>query len=105
MSLPLPAADLLALARQAGEAIMAIYASEFTISDKPDNSPVTEADYAVDRVLRESLPADGEGRVVVLATDGENLQGEPAAAAEALGLERSHLYKKIKALGIERPER
>jgi len=30
------------------------------------------------------LPADGEGRVVVLATDGENLQGEPAAAAEAL---------------------
>jgi DNA-binding NtrC family response regulator len=23
--------------------------------------------------------------------------------AEALGLERSHLYKKLKALGIERP--
>jgi DNA-binding NtrC family response regulator len=27
-----------------------------------------------------------------------------AATARELGLERSHLYKKVRALGIERPE-
>jgi myo-inositol-1(or 4)-monophosphatase len=31
------------------------------VQRKGDRSPVTEADYAVDRVLRESLPLDGEG--------------------------------------------
>ena len=27
-----------------------------------------------------------------------------SATADELGLERSHLYKKVKALGIERPD-
>jgi len=45
--------------------------------------PGSNLERAVSTAL-EMLPADGEGRVVVLATDGENLQGEPAAAAEAL---------------------
>ncbi len=31
------------------------------------------------------LPAEGEGRVLVLVTDGENLQGDVAAAARRLG--------------------
>jgi Ca-activated chloride channel family protein len=32
----------------------------------------------------ELLPEEGDGRVVVLVTDGENLQGDPEAAGEAL---------------------
>jgi transcriptional regulator of acetoin/glycerol metabolism len=34
----------------------------------------------------------------------EAQQWRMTAAAEQLGLERSHLYKKLRALGIERPE-
>ena len=42
-------------------------------------------------------------REVVLGTL-EAQRWRMTAAAERLGLERSHLYKKLKALGIERPE-
>ena len=42
-------------------------------------------------------------RAVVLKTLDQH-RWRMTAAATALGLERSHLYKKLKALGIERPE-
>ena len=41
-------------------------------------------------------------RGVILATLERN-RWKMTKTAEALGLERSHLYKKLKALGIERP--
>jgi DNA-binding NtrC family response regulator len=41
-------------------------------------------------------------RAVILATLERN-RWKMTKTAEALGLERSHLYKKLKALGIERP--
>ena len=51
--------------------------------------------------LRETMA--GFERQVVLQVLGEQ-QWRMTAAAERLGLERSHLYKKLKALGIEKPE-
>ncbi|MFT7582407.1 MAG: 3'(2'), 5'-bisphosphate nucleotidase [Myxococcota bacterium] len=43
------------LAVHAGEAIEAVRKRGFSVSDKADNSPVTEADLAADRVIREGL--------------------------------------------------
>jgi DNA-binding NtrC family response regulator len=51
--------------------------------------------------LRETL-ADLEREVVLGVLEAQ--QWRMTAAAEQLGLERSHLYKKLRALGIERPE-
>jgi Ca-activated chloride channel family protein len=45
--------------------------------------PGSNLERAADAALR-LLPAEGEGRVLVLVTDGENLQGDVAAAAERL---------------------
>ena len=51
--------------------------------------------------LRETLSR--VERHVVLRTLQAH-QWRMTAAAAALGLERSHLYKKLKALGIEKPD-
>lgn len=45
--------------------------------------PGSNIERAVNASL-ELLPAEGDGRVVVLVTDGENLQGDTKAAADAL---------------------
>ena len=45
----------------AGAVLSEFVSGEVAVQRKDDRSPVTAADYAVDRVLRESLPADGEG--------------------------------------------
>jgi len=47
--------DLLTLARTAGRAIMAIYATDFTSQSKCDLSPVTEADEAAERLILDGL--------------------------------------------------
>lgn len=51
-------AGLVALARQAGEAIMAIYANqdEYNITHKDDESPLTAADLAAHRIIAAGLP-------------------------------------------------
>lgn len=41
----------IALAREAGDAIMAVYQTDFDARAKADDSPVTEADLAADRVI------------------------------------------------------
>ena len=46
------------------------------------------------------LVADAERQIVVAALDAHD--GHMTRTAEALGLERSHLYKKLRALGIQR---
>lgn len=48
---------LLALAAQAGEAIMAVYARTIEVSTKSDQSPLTEADLASHRILVDGLTA------------------------------------------------
>ena len=45
--------------------------------------PGSNLQRATDAALR-LLPPEGEGRILVLITDGENLQGDPGAAASAL---------------------
>ncbi len=51
--------------------------------------------------LRETLAA-AEREIVLRVLEAHSWR--MTAAAEELGLERSHLYKKLKTLGIERPE-
>ena len=46
-----------AIAQAAGEAIMRVYASDFAIEHKADNSPVTEADLAAHHVIVAGLQA------------------------------------------------
>jgi 3'(2'),5'-bisphosphate nucleotidase len=42
-------------AHRAGEAILAIYATDFAVTDKQDNSPVTEADQRAEAIILEAL--------------------------------------------------
>jgi len=44
-------APLLDIARAAGQQIMRVYATEFTVEMKEDKSPVTDADYAAHQVI------------------------------------------------------
>ncbi len=45
------------IARLAGQAIMQIYATDFTVEHKEDDSPITQADRAANQVIVESLTA------------------------------------------------
>lgn len=47
--------ELVALADRAGEAVMAIYATDFEVKTKDDFSPVTEADVAAEAIILEGL--------------------------------------------------
>jgi len=47
--------DIIDLAKQAGDAIMAIYNQDFAVYDKNDASPLTEADLAAHHILVEGL--------------------------------------------------
>ncbi len=51
-------------------------------------------------VAMKDLVADAEREIIVAALDAHD--GHVTATAAALGLERSHLYKKMRALGINR---
>jgi two-component system, NtrC family, nitrogen regulation response regulator NtrX len=53
-------------------------------------------------VLLRARVADAERQAILEAL--ERHRWKMAPAARELGVERSHLYKKVKALGIERPE-
>lgn len=46
---------LLPVAREAGRAIMRIYATPFAVQDKQDDSPVTEADHAAEAIILAAL--------------------------------------------------
>lgn len=46
---------LIPLARRAGEAILAIYRSDFEVLQKDDTSPVTAADHAAEAIILEGL--------------------------------------------------
>jgi 3'(2'), 5'-bisphosphate nucleotidase len=64
----IPSADiqtLLAIARDAARAIMAIYASDFAVRSKADLSPVTEADEQAEKVILKGLAEAFPGVPVV----------------------------------------
>jgi len=48
---------LLPLVRQAGDAVMRVYAADFGVQGKPDASPVTEADLAAEALIVAGLQA------------------------------------------------
>ncbi len=48
---------VLAIAREAGQAIMQIYSSEFAVEYKADESPLTAADRAAHQIIRDRLGA------------------------------------------------
>ena len=47
--------DVVALAREAGRAILGVYAQAFAVQEKADSSPLTEADLAAERILAAGL--------------------------------------------------
>jgi 3'(2'), 5'-bisphosphate nucleotidase len=49
--------SLIYSAQRAGGAIMAVYATDFAVRDKPDSSPVTVADEAAERIILADLAA------------------------------------------------
>ncbi|MGN6094293.1 MAG: 3'(2'),5'-bisphosphate nucleotidase CysQ family protein, partial [Luteibacter jiangsuensis] len=54
-----------AIARRAADAILAIYARDFEVVCKDDDSPVTAADLAAERVIQEGLHALAPGIPVI----------------------------------------
>jgi 3'(2'), 5'-bisphosphate nucleotidase len=72
-------APLVALARRAGEAILAVYARDFGVEAKADRSPLTEADLASHRVLVAGLGALAPGIPVL---------SEESPASEVAGRRR-----------------
>ena len=53
---------VIAIARQAGAAIMEIYAGSFDVAHKDDASPLTAADLAAHRIIVEGLERIRHGR-------------------------------------------
>lgn len=47
--------DVVGLAREAGRAILGVYAQAFAVREKADTSPLTEADLAAERILAAGL--------------------------------------------------
>lgn len=56
---------ILAIAREAGAAIMQVYAREFRVRRKADNSPVTEADSVAHRIIIDRLQSEYPGTPVM----------------------------------------
>ncbi|PVV26025.1 MAG: 3'(2'),5'-bisphosphate nucleotidase [gamma proteobacterium symbiont of Ctena orbiculata] len=55
MSIPISLNDLLQMAHQAGDAILAVYHTDFEVENKQDNSPLTTADTAAHHLIVSSL--------------------------------------------------
>lgn len=71
---------LAAIARAAGELIMAIYASDFAVEHKADASPVTLADQAAETLILERL-AQHWPDIPVVAEESVSRSGAPDPAA------------------------
>ncbi len=71
---------LAAIARSAGELIMAIYASDFAVEHKTDTSPVTQADQAAEALILECLAALWPD-IPVVAEESVSSSGAPELAA------------------------
>ncbi|MEC8373801.1 MAG: 3'(2'),5'-bisphosphate nucleotidase CysQ, partial [Pseudomonadota bacterium] len=54
------AQKVLAIAKEAGDKIMAIYEKDFVIYEKQDTSPLTEADLAAHNVIVNALEAESD---------------------------------------------
>lgn len=61
------------IARQAGEAIMQVYRSDFAHVSKADNSPLTEADLAAHKIIVAGLAAISDLPCLSEESDGEQM--------------------------------
>ncbi|PRY66322.1 3'(2'), 5'-bisphosphate nucleotidase [Vreelandella songnenensis] len=67
--------QVLEIAREAGEAILRIYAEDFEVDIKADNSPVTAADNAANRVILQGLNALDASIPILSEEGGEKFTG------------------------------
>ncbi len=63
---------VIGIAKQAGEAILDIYNQSFTITQKGDNTPLTEADLAAHNIIMEGLSALTPA-IPVLSEESDNI--------------------------------
>lgn len=66
---------VVALARRAGEAILEVYARDFAVQAKDDDSPLTQADLASHRIIVEGLQALAP-EIPVLSEEGAGIPWE-----------------------------
>jgi len=66
------------IARDAGEAIMDVYARGFSVTEKADHSPLTEADLAAHRVIVAGLAALPEAIPILSEEDAGSFSGPDA---------------------------
>lgn len=79
MSIPALEAVLLPLTREAGKAIMDVYATDFEARSKDDDSPVTEADLAADRIIVAGLESAFPDIAIVTEERASSHEGERPA--------------------------
>jgi len=68
--------DVVAVAKQAGQAIMAIYQKDFDIEFKADESPLTEADKAAHNIIEQGLKeldSKNNTDIPLLSEEGKNI--------------------------------
>ena len=63
------------IAREAGDAIMAVYAREFSVEEKEDKSPLTEADQAAHHVIMRGLQSLPVQLPILSEEDAEGFAG------------------------------
>ncbi|MGM1054042.1 MAG: 3'(2'),5'-bisphosphate nucleotidase CysQ [Pseudomonadota bacterium] len=66
------------IALEAGDAIMAVYSCDFTVEEKEDKSPLTEADKAANEIIEAALHALPEGIPVLSEENTEGFAGADA---------------------------
>jgi 3'(2'), 5'-bisphosphate nucleotidase len=71
--------DVTALAREAGHAILGVYASSFTVTEKDDRSPLTEADLQSERLILAGLRRLTPGVPVLSEESGQAPYAKRAA--------------------------
>lgn len=77
-------AQIVALAKKAGEEIMTVYAKDFDVYTKQDESPLTEADLLSHKVIVEGL-AELTPDVPVLSEENADTIGASASNGTATG--------------------
>lgn len=75
--------EVLKIAKQAGEAIMTVYGREFSVEEKEDKSPVTEADLKAHTVIYEALQ-ERWPEIPVLSEEGRSTPYEERCSWEWL---------------------
>lgn len=70
--------SVIAIARRAGDAILEIYSSCFEVREKPDSTPVTDADMRAEAVILDGLASLG-GPIPVVSEEEASGRMSPAA--------------------------